>query len=82
VEIRSSHLPASRKDRDADHPAVLLRLVAEPEPGVIPVFKRLSGGDMPLMRGGGEETLLCGNCDQQLAVDVDRSMWIGRSCRD
>lgn len=51
---------------------VLLRLVAEPEPGVIPVFKRLSGGNVPLLRGGGEETLLCGNCDQELAVSVDR----------
>ena len=53
---------------------ILLRLVSEPEPGVIPVFKRVTRGNVPLLRGGGVETLLCGNCDQVLALDVDRDI--------
>ena len=72
MELRSSRSNIPEEDRVSGGRGVLLRLVSEPEPGVIPVFKRATGGSLPLLRGKGGETLLCGNCDQELAVAVDR----------
>lgn len=72
MELRSFRPEIPAKDHIENRRGVLLRLVSEPEPGVIPVFKRASGGNVPLLRGKGGETLLCGNCDQELAVEVDR----------
>ena len=51
---------------------VLLRLVCRPAEGPIPVLRRVAGVMDPFFIGGGNENLLCGNCDQLLAQHVDR----------
>lgn len=54
------------------HREVVLRLVPQPAPGPVPVLKRVPGAIDPFFIGGGQEDLLCGNCDFVLAFHVSR----------